>query len=437
MQKNGGIMRHRVAGCIKTDKSPKGSVWFESSYEEKFISACLAAQDVLSIKRPGFRIPYEFDGMTRFYVPDYVVTTDSEVQLVEVKPKRYQNHTRNKLKFAAGRKYAKEQGWVFKIADEDSINKPISSQADRKRKDVGRKVQRPTGEESQPINLTRAPQALIAILLTFLMSSMAMGHDMVRYSGEIRRAEINNSAITFDDMEANEAIPEIDLLLTSAPVTARPFKLRGRWSVESQQDFQAYHGISAEVELVKFMANEIQKNINYRIVAHIAQIAAAGVFAWSATPPAGVPWIWHKETLFDALISASNLIFSATQRRAGNWIVAGVGACNVIETLSKFKSGAGGAKDVAGIRKIGQLGDFTIFKDPNSARTAMIMGYKGGSFLDAGYVYAPYLGVYTTPPIVLDDFLARRGMMQRAGFKVINANMYCTGTITGASPAGL
>ena len=58
------------------------------------------------------------------------------------------------------------------------------------------------------------------------------------------------------DMEANEAIPEIDLLLTSAPVTARPFKLRARYSIESEQDFKAYHGISAEVELVKFMANQ-------------------------------------------------------------------------------------------------------------------------------------------------------------------------------------
>jgi len=56
--------------------------------------------------------------------------------------------------------------------------------------------------------------------------------------------------------EANAGIPELDLQLTSAPVTARPNKLRARWSIEAQQDFQAYHGINAEVEIVGFMANK-------------------------------------------------------------------------------------------------------------------------------------------------------------------------------------
>jgi hypothetical protein len=71
-----------------------------------------------------------------------------------------------------------------------------------------------------------------------------------------------------------------------------------------------------------------------------------------------------------------------------------------------------------------------VFKDPAMARNTFLMGFKGSSFLDTGYIYAPYLALYVTPTIVLDDMISRKGMMQRTGLKVVNANMYCTGTVT-------
>jgi len=83
----------------------------------------------------------------------------------------------------------------------------------------------------------RVPWTLAALLLS--AASFAAGYDIVRHSGEIRRAGIKSPAITDDNLEANADIPEVDLILTSAPVTARPHKLRARWSIEAQQDFQA------------------------------------------------------------------------------------------------------------------------------------------------------------------------------------------------------
>ena len=248
----------------------------------------------------------------------------------------------------------------------------------------------------------------------------------------------NGTAITATyeyNMEANTNIPEVDLVLTSSPVTARSQKLRARWSIESQQDLQSYHGINAEVELVAFMANEIAKELNYKIVRHLAQIAAAGTVTWSRTPPAGVPWIWHKESFYDTLVAGSNAIFSATQRRQGNWIVADVTTCNVIEILDKFKPQRAANENIAGIRKIGTIGEFAVYKDPTLAAAAaangtFLMGYKGNTFLDTGYIWAPYLGLYTTPTVTLDDFISRKGMAQRTGLKVVNSLFYLTGTVT-------
>ena len=153
------------------------------------------------------------------------------------------------------------------------------------------------------------------------------------------------------------------------------------------------------------------------------------------TPPAGVPWIWHKETFYDVAVQQSNLIYSRTQRASGNWIVASVDVCNVIETLSKFKGDGGKVEGLAGVKKIGQLGDFTVYKHPAYTSGEWIMGHKGASFLDTGYIYAPYLQLFTTSTITLDDMISRKGMGHRSGQKVVNSGMYATGTVTQSGAA--
>lgn len=231
--------------------------------------------------------------------------------------------------------------------------------------------------------------------------------------------------------EANQNTPEIDLQLTSSNVVARTQKLRARWSIEAQQDFEKYHGINAEVELIAFMANVIAKEMNYKIIQHIRQVASAGTLTWDMTPPTNVPWIWHKESLYDAMIRSSNLIFDATQRVGGTWINASVGACNVIETLSKFKAGPKPSSDQAGVHKVGQLGAFDVFKDPTLQTNEFIMGHKGNGILDTGYIWAPYLAAYTTGTIVLDDMVARKGMASRSAQKIVNSRMFMKGSIHG------
>jgi len=261
------------------------------------------------------------------------------------------------------------------------------------------------------------------------------GTNTINYSTGAYDVTFSDNIASGDDItatyeyssEANAGTPEIDLQLTSAPVTARTQKLRARWSLEAQQDFQAYHGISAEVELVAFMANEIAKELNYKIIRHLRQIAAAGSVTWDRTPPAGVPWIWHKESIYDALVQLSNLIFGATQRAVGNWVVASTDVCNVIEVISKFKGSTLGSTSpagLAGVRKIGAVGDFDVFKDPTYPDGELLMGHKGVSFLDTGYLYCPYLQLFTTGTITLDDMISRKGMGMRTGLKVINSRMY-------------
>jgi hypothetical protein len=44
-------------------------------------------------------------------------------------------------------------------------------------------------------------------------------------------------------------------------------------------------------------------------------------------------------------------------------------------------------------------------------------------------IYAPYLQLFTTGTITLDDMISRKGMGMRSGLKVVNSAMYATGTV--------
>ena len=57
------------------------------------------------------------------------------------------------------------------------------------------------------------------------------------------------------------------------------------------------------------------------------------------------------------------------------------------------------------------------------------MGFKGGSYLETGYVYAPYVPLIVTQTIYApDDFSPRRGVMTRYGKKMVRRDFF--GTVT-------
>ena len=51
-----------------------------------------------------------------------------------------------------------------------------------------------------------------------------------------------------------------------------------------------------------------------------------------------------------------------------------------------------------GIEKVGSLGGrYTVYRDPYAPANSIIIGHKGKSLLDTGYIYAPYV------PLQLDS----------------------------------
>ncbi len=254
-------------------------------------------------------------------------------------------------------------------------------------------------------------------------------------------------------------IPEIDIKIESIAVTATTRKLRARWSPELAQDLNAYHSMDAEVELTQILSEQIALEIDREILNDLLVEAQGANFYWSRSPGkfvnkrsgaavqlastlatgpqfTGTVREWY-ETLVETIIDVANEIHRKTLRGSANFLVCSPEVATIFEASVLYKpsikldgQGQVGAEFTLGAASIGSLSNrFTVYKDPYFPRNKILVGYKGGSYLETGYVYAPYVPLIVTPTIFApEDFTPRKGVMTRYGKKMVRADFY--GTVT-------
>jgi hypothetical protein len=273
-------------------------------------------------------------------------------------------------------------------------------------------------------------------------------------------------ALTVPAFESNfgtspsPTIPEIDIKIESIAVTAVTRKLRARWSPELAQDLNAYHSLDAEVELTQILSEQIALELDREILNDLLTQANGANYYWSRAPgkfinketgmevqrtdslrpgPAftGTVREWY-ETLTETIIDVANTIHRKTLRGSANFIVVGPDVATILESsvlyrpsLSIDGDGQVGAPFSIGAEAVGNLSNrFTVYKDPYFPRNKILVGYKGGSYLETGYVYAPYVPLIVTPTIFApEDFTPRKGVMTRYGKKMVRSDFYGTVTV--------
>jgi len=281
----------------------------------------------------------------------------------------------------------------------------------------------------------------------------------VSYPVADRRVSGNDGdSLTLSAFESNFAtspspeIPEIDIKVESIAVTAQTRKLRARWSPELAQDLNAYHSLDAEVELTQILSEQIALEIDREILNDLVT-GADTRFYWSRSPGdfinkrtaaadvsgatfRGTVREWY-ETLIETIIDVGNEIHRKTLRGAANFIVVSPEVATILEASVMYRpsysldaEGQVGTPFTIGAEQVGTLSNrFTVYKDPYFPRNQVLVGYKGGSYLETGYVYAPYVPLIVTPTIFApEDFTPRKGVMTRYGKKMVRSDFY--GTVT-------
>jgi hypothetical protein len=234
--------------------------------------------------------------------------------------------------------------------------------------------------------------------------------------------------------EGNLAIQDYEMKLSSTPVTAKVMKLKTLWSEEADQNLQAMYNIKAESVLLNALTNALQYQKHRQVIFDLRAKADAGFVVWDAIAPTGVNYQTHKFSIIDAFETASNFIFGATNMVAGNWLLLGLQAATVVATLPQFVA-KNNRTQMQGITYIGDLGNKKVFADPHFPTNEFLVGHKGDQFLTTGYVLAEYQKLYTTPDVVLPDFIHQRGFATSFARKMVNSKMYCRGLIQNSPTA--
>ena len=248
------------------------------------------------------------------------------------------------------------------------------------------------------------------------------------------------------DGELNTKIPQVNLDITKQPIEAVPRRLKALWSSEAAEDLRAFHGLDAETELVSGIAQEIALEIDREIINDLFVTSASGrTDTFSLSPPAGISEIDHLRSMITTISKISNLIHKDTLRAPANFLVTSPEVSARIAQLTTHGDFrplwvSGGASPYGpadmprpltqygqfGIYKVGTLmNKWVVYEDPFFESDHMLVGLKGASFLDAGYVWAPYIPLQVTPTF-LDpaDFSFRKGLRTRYGKKVLRSEYY-------------
>lgn len=238
------------------------------------------------------------------------------------------------------------------------------------------------------------------------------------------------------NLEANKS-PSIDLALEKLEISVEVRRLFAAATIEALLDL-AGHNIKWDTLMSEILAAEIAVELDRSIIHDIISktIAEGYVDTFSAT----LPQTWDRpvgeyiKNLYFLIQQANAKIFHRTRRIPGNWIVtsatiaAALEAANYIVVSENYLDQYSGY----GFFPLGVLRGLRnkVFVDVSQAfpQNVILVGAKGDSPYDAGYVYAPYTPAIPVLTNIMDievpGGVIYMGIYQAAGFRMVDNGFY-------------
>jgi hypothetical protein len=137
----------------------------------------------------------------------------------------------------------------------------------------------------------------------------------------------------------------------------------------------------------------------------------------------------HVGEVYSNLLAVINFaaqdIYRTTLRGAGNYIVCSPFVAAMLSSAAKLEGGlpseSAGQLGATVEYKGKWMGQYDVYVDPLYPEDEILMGYKGSSPMDAGFVYAPYIPLQMLPTITdPETFQPRKGLITRYATAQIN-----------------
>ena len=239
----------------------------------------------------------------------------------------------------------------------------------------------------------------------------------------------------YDSLELETEMGEVSFQLSSVTVSVEERKLRATWSPELAQDVSAFQNIDAEAELTAILSEQIAAEIDREILRDLRK-AAPWQARWdyngwqrlATTSTVYTQKDWNQ-TLMTKINQISAQIHKSTLRGGADYMVISTEISAVLNDLEYFHVTDASAESNQynmGIEKIGSLqGRYKVIVDPYSPHWSLIMGHRGTSLLDTGYIYAPYVPMALTPTMYNPfNFAPVKGICTRYAKKLVNNKYY-------------
>ena len=239
----------------------------------------------------------------------------------------------------------------------------------------------------------------------------------------------------YDSLELETEMGEVSFKLDSVTVSVTERKLRATWSPELAQDVSAFHNIDAEAELTAILSEQIAAEIDREILRDLRKgapwQARWDVNGWRRMAAFSTNYTqkdWNQE-LMTKINQISAQIHKSTLRGGANFIVVSSEISALFDNLEFFHVTDASAESDQynmGIEKIGSLsGRYQVYRDPYAPYWSIIIGHRGKSLLDTGYIYAPYVPMQLTPTMYNPfNFAPVKGIMTRYSKKMVNNRFY-------------
>lgn len=232
---------------------------------------------------------------------------------------------------------------------------------------------------------------------------------------------------------------ELKMDIVSVDIKTQIHKLKTAWTVELAQDLMAYYAIDAEAELSQLLAEQIAGEKDRMIIRELI-LLAGHLEVWEADfyqavdpNPANTVFrgteAGYNQTLIYRINNIDAKIRKSTKQGGANWVVISAeGAAKIanLDTFKGFDMDEKGTKFAMGVERIGTLErKYEVYVDPNLPGHICLVGRKGTSFFDTGYVYCPYIEYILSPTVIEDqDFNPRKMISSRYGTKMLNNRFY-------------
>lgn len=197
----------------------------------------------------------------------------------------------------------------------------------------------------------------------------------------------------------NKELMSLDVISTI--VESGSTKLRAQWSLEAAEDLKNIHSVDIESEIIKAIAEEISYEIITNILQNISNVATTNE---SPTTFTSVRELVDKLRIH--LDVTSTKIAQQTRRGSGNFITTSPMGIAFLQTTfgDEYIEVPTKTHNFSSFQHCGNIVidkhiRFKVFStlalndigDPEDNTTTFVVGYKGPSDVDTGYVYCPYV----------------------------------------------